>query len=96
MLIFPPFFEECEGVCHVKERLAHWAVQSGILDNFMQGYFFEINLKNTEKLNFSALSSLANGEAFGAQIFGRDTGLGALSGGGLLRNDEVSFNEIFY
>ena len=41
----------------------------------------------------SALSSLANGEAFGAQIFGRDSGLGALTGGGLLRNGEVTSNE---
>ncbi|KAL3095337.1 hypothetical protein niasHS_007436 [Heterodera schachtii] len=46
--------KECEEVCHVKERLAHWAVQSGIMDNFMQG----------------ALSSLANGESVAAKLFG--------------------------
>jgi len=39
-----------------------------------------------------ALSSLANGEAFGSQIFGRDAGLGAFTGSrGLLRNGEVPY-----
>ena len=57
---------ECETVCHVKERLAHWAVQSGVLDNFMQG----------------ALSSLATGESLAAQILGRDGGLETLMGNG--------------
>uniref|UniRef100_A0A1I8BV38 CPG4 domain-containing protein n=1 Tax=Meloidogyne hapla TaxID=6305 RepID=A0A1I8BV38_MELHA len=66
--------KECEGVCHVKERMAHWAVQSGILDNFMKG----------------ALSSLANGEAFATKMLGRrDQGLGILSGNGLHKNAEM-------
>uniref|UniRef100_A0A914LV32 Chondroitin proteoglycan 4 domain-containing protein n=1 Tax=Meloidogyne incognita TaxID=6306 RepID=A0A914LV32_MELIC len=66
--------KECEGVCHVKERMAHWAIQSGILDSFMKG----------------ALSSLANGEAFATKMLGRqDQGLGILSGNGLHRNAEM-------
>uniref|UniRef100_A0A914HEP6 Chondroitin proteoglycan 4 domain-containing protein n=1 Tax=Globodera rostochiensis TaxID=31243 RepID=A0A914HEP6_GLORO len=56
--------KECEEVCHVKERLAHWAVQSGIMDNFMQG----------------ALSSLANGETVAAKLFGRGEGIGTFMG----------------
>jgi len=69
------YFQECEGVCHVKERMAHWAIQSGILDSFMKG----------------ALSSLANGEAFATKMLGRqDQGLGILSGNGLHRNAEVN------
>ena len=54
--------------------MAHWALQSGMLDNFMKG----------------ALSSLANGEAFATKMLGRrDQGLGILSGNGLHRNAEV-------
>uniref|UniRef100_A0A915NZL2 Uncharacterized protein n=1 Tax=Meloidogyne floridensis TaxID=298350 RepID=A0A915NZL2_9BILA len=67
-------FERYRGVCHVKERMAHWAIQSGILDSFMKG----------------ALSSLANGEAFATKMLGRqDQGLGILSGNGLHRNAEM-------
>jgi hypothetical protein len=66
--------KECEGVCHVKEKMAHWALQSGMLDNFMKG----------------ALSGLANGEAFATKMLGRhDQGLGILSGNGLHRNAEM-------
>ena len=58
--------------------MAHWAIQSGILDSFMKG----------------ALSSLANGEAFATKMLGRqDQGLGILSGNGLHRNAEVNKNE---
>nr|CAD2124594.1 unnamed protein product [Meloidogyne enterolobii] len=54
--------------------MAHWAIQSGILDSFMKG----------------ALSSLANGEAFATKMLGRqDQGLGILSGNGLHRNAEM-------
>lgn len=52
--------KECEMTCHTKERMAHWAIQSGMLDNIME----------------NLLGSLTNGETLAMQLFGRQNSIG--------------------